>query len=152
VLHFCKLGQPRKTVNENEGSRPTKYSKSRDSALSFDTTHKLVHSINSDGCGPLKNREKNFRPLRLESKRRTYNPRRDYHHPRGDYSNQCRGRGQNQDRPLYCMFHERDTDHRTRDCPIFLESKNKMTQKHNLQPNPYTSKEVNHTSHWHQAS
>jgi hypothetical protein len=80
VLHFCKLGQPRKTVNENEGSRPTKYSKSRDSALSFDTTHKLVHSINSDGCGPLKNREKNFRPLRLESKRRTYNPRRDYHH------------------------------------------------------------------------
>jgi hypothetical protein len=32
-----------------------------------------------------------------------------------------------QDMPLYCMFHERDTDHRTRDYPIFLESKKNMT-------------------------
>jgi hypothetical protein len=24
---------------------------------------------------------------------------------------------------LYCMFHEKDTNHRTRDCPIFLESR-----------------------------
>jgi hypothetical protein len=28
----------------------------------------------------------------------------------------------------------------------------KMTQKHSQQPNPFTAKEVNHTSHWYQAS
>jgi hypothetical protein len=87
VLHFRKLGQQRKTINENEGSRPAKYSKSRESASNFETTHKQVHSIDSDGCGPLKNWKKFFRPLHLESESRTYNPRRDYHHPRGGYSN-----------------------------------------------------------------
>jgi hypothetical protein len=88
VLHFHKLGQQRKTVNENESSRPTKYSKSRDSTSNFDTTHKqVVHCIDSDGCGPLKNWEKNFRPSRQESESRTYNPRREYHHPRVGYSN-----------------------------------------------------------------
>jgi hypothetical protein len=50
------------------------------------------------------------------------------------------------------MFHERDTDHQTMDCPIFLESKKKMTQKQNQQPNPSKIKEINHTSHWHQPS
>jgi hypothetical protein len=49
------------------------------------------------------------------------------------------------------MFHERDTNHRTRDCPIFLESK-KMTQKHSQPLTTTTAKEVNHTSHWHQPS
>jgi hypothetical protein len=147
VLHFCKLCQQRKTLNENEGSRPAKYSKSRESTSSFDTTHKQVHSIDSDGCGPPENWEKDFRPPRLESETRTYNPRRDYHHPRGGYSNRGRGWGRDPDRPMYYMFHERDTDHQTRDCPIFLESKKKMIQKHNQQPNPSTAKEVNHRSH-----
>jgi hypothetical protein len=50
------------------------------------------------------------------------------------------------------MFHKRDTDHRTRDCPIFLESKKKMTQNHNQPSTTTTAKEVNHTSHWHQPS
>jgi hypothetical protein len=50
------------------------------------------------------------------------------------------------------MVHERDTDHDTRDCPVFLESMKKMTQKYNQPPNPSTTKEVNHTSHCHQAS
>jgi hypothetical protein len=50
------------------------------------------------------------------------------------------------------MFHERDTDHRTRDRPIFLESKKKMTQKHNQPSTTATVKEVNHTSHWQQPS
>jgi hypothetical protein len=54
--------------------------------------------------------------------------------------------------PHYCMFHERDTDHRMRDCPIFLESKKKMTQKHSQSLTSSTTKEVNHTSHWHQPS
>jgi hypothetical protein len=131
VLHIRKLGQQRKIVNDNKCSNLAKYSKSRDNTLSFDTTHKHVHSIDSDGCGAPKNWEKNVRPPQSESESRTNNPRRDYHQPRGGYSSRGQGRGQDQDRPLYCMFHERDTDHRIRDCPIFLESKNKMTQKHN---------------------
>jgi hypothetical protein len=39
-----------------------------------------------------------------------------------------------------------------RDCPIFLESKKKMTQKQNQPSASSTVKEVNHTSHWHQPS
>jgi hypothetical protein len=70
VLHFhklCKLGQQRKIANENESLRPTKYSKRRESTLSFDSSHKKVHNIDSDGCGPPKNWEKNYRPPRQES-------------------------------------------------------------------------------------
>jgi hypothetical protein len=47
------LGQQRKTINENEGSRPTKYNKSRESTSNFDVPHKQVYSIDSDVCGPL---------------------------------------------------------------------------------------------------
>jgi hypothetical protein len=50
------------------------------------------------------------------------------------------------------MFHEKDTDHRTWDCSIFLESKKKITQKHSQPSANTTAKEVNHTSHWHQPS
>jgi hypothetical protein len=35
VLHFRKLGQQRKIINENEGSRPAKYSKSIENTLSL---------------------------------------------------------------------------------------------------------------------
>jgi hypothetical protein len=37
VSHFCKLDPQRKTTNENEGSRPSKYSKVKEHATSFDT-------------------------------------------------------------------------------------------------------------------
>jgi hypothetical protein len=57
-----------------------------------------------------------------------------------------------QDKPLYCMLHERDTGHQTRDCPIFLESKKKMAQRHSQPSTTTTTKEVNHTSHWHRPS
>jgi hypothetical protein len=50
------------------------------------------------------------------------------------------------------MFHERDTDHQTRDCPIFLESKKKMTQRRNQPSTTATVKEVNRTYHWKQPS
>jgi hypothetical protein len=50
------------------------------------------------------------------------------------------------------MFHEKDTNHRTRGCPISLESKKKMTQNHNQPSTTLTAKEVNHTSHWQQQS
>jgi hypothetical protein len=52
ILHFCKLGQQRKAVNENKSSRPFKYNKGKEGAPTFDTTHKQVHSIDSDGCRP----------------------------------------------------------------------------------------------------
>jgi hypothetical protein len=64
VLPFHKLGQQRKASNENESSVPFKYSKGKEGTLSFDATHEQVHSIDSDGCGPLENWEKNFRPPR----------------------------------------------------------------------------------------
>jgi hypothetical protein len=152
VLHFCKLGQQRKAKNDNESSRPFKYSKSKEGTSSFDASHKQVHSIDSDGCGAPDNWEKIFRPPRQESENRAYDPRRDHHQTRGCYSSRGHGTGRTQDRPLYCMFHKRDTDHRTRDCPIFLESKKKMNQKHNQPSITITAKKVNHTSHWHQPS
>jgi hypothetical protein len=122
----------------------------KEGIANFDMARNQVHNIDSDGCGPPKNWEMNFRPPQQESESRLYDPRKDHQQNRGDYSN--RGRGRYQDKPLYHMFHEKDTDHRTRDCPIFLESKKKMAQKPN-QPSASTAvKEVNHTSHWNQPS
>jgi hypothetical protein len=152
VSHFRKMDQQRKVTSENEGSRPFKYIRNKERARSFDTTHKQVHSINSNGCRPPENWEKNFRPPRQESENRMYDSRRDNQQNREGYPSQGRGRGRFQEKPLYCMFHEKDTDHRTRDCPIFLESKKKMAQKQNQPSASSSAKEVNHTSHWHQPS
>jgi hypothetical protein len=55
VLHFCKLGQQRKSTSENESSRPFKYSKGKEGITSFDMPHRQVHIIDTDGCGPLEN-------------------------------------------------------------------------------------------------
>jgi hypothetical protein len=107
VLHFRKLGQQRKAAIENESSRPFKYSKTKEVASSFNVMHKQVHSIDLDGCGPLENWEKNSRPLRQESQNRVHDPRRDHQQTRGGYSS--RGRGWNQEKHLYCMFHENQT-------------------------------------------
>jgi hypothetical protein len=149
VLHFRKLGQRRKSTNENESSRPFKYNKGKEGTTSFNMPHKQVHNIDMDGCRPPENWEKNFRPPQPESESRTCDPRGYRSQTRGGYTNRGHGRGRTQDMPLYCMFHERDTDYRMRDCPIFLEAKKKMTQKHSQPSTPRTAKEVNHTSHWH---
>jgi hypothetical protein len=92
VLHFCKLGQQRKSTSENESSRPFNYSKSKEGASSFDTSHRQVHSIDSDGCRPLKNWERNFSPPWTESENRTYDPRKDRNQTSGGHSS--RGQGQ----------------------------------------------------------
>jgi hypothetical protein len=60
VLHFRKLDQQSKVPKGSEGSRPTKYNKSRGSIMNFDTSQKQIHSISSDRCGPPENWEKNL--------------------------------------------------------------------------------------------
>jgi hypothetical protein len=87
VLHFCKLDQQRKVPKESESSRPTKYIKSKENTMSFDTSHKQVHSIDSDGCGPPENWEKNYEPPQLENRSRAFDSRTEYHNPRGGYTN-----------------------------------------------------------------
>jgi hypothetical protein len=87
VLYFRKLDQQRKDPKENESSKPTKYSKSRESITNFDIPHMQIHIIDSDGCGPPKNWEKIFGPPQPENGNRTFKSKRDYHHPRGSYMN-----------------------------------------------------------------
>jgi hypothetical protein len=51
----------------------------------LDIPHKQIHNIDSDGCGASENWEKNFGPPQPESRNMTFNPKRDYHHPRYVY-------------------------------------------------------------------
>jgi hypothetical protein len=129
VSHFRKLDQQRKVTSENKGSRSFNYTINKEGEASFDIACKQVHIIDSDGYGPPENWDKNFRPPWQESENRLYDSRKDHQQNNGGYPSRGRGRGQFQEKPLYYMFHEKDTDHRTRDCPIFLESKKKMAQK-----------------------
>jgi hypothetical protein len=46
------------------------------------------------------------------------------------------------------MHHESDTNHRTKDSPIFLESKKKMEQASNQPSHQSLSREVNHITQW----
>jgi hypothetical protein len=87
VLRFHMLEQQRKVPKESENPRPTKYSKSRENHITFDTSYKQVHSIDSDGCGPVENWEKKFGPPQSENRSRTFDTRREYHNPRGGYTN-----------------------------------------------------------------
>jgi hypothetical protein len=46
------------------------------------------------------------------------------------------------------MYHNNETNHRTKDCPIYLDTKRKMDQEF-TQPSPQLpSREVNHTMQW----
>jgi hypothetical protein len=86
VLHFHNLDQQRKVSKENEASRLTKCNKSREGTMSFKNAHKQIHIIDLDGCGPPENWEKNFRPPQLDNRNRTFETRKDYHHPIGGYT------------------------------------------------------------------
>jgi hypothetical protein len=46
------------------------------------------------------------------------------------------------------MYHGNEIDHRTKDCPIYIDTKHKMNQD-TTQPSPQLhSREVNHTMQW----
>jgi hypothetical protein len=55
VLHFCKLGQQRKSTSEDKSSRLFKYSKGKEGTTCLDMPHRQVHNIDMDGYGPPQN-------------------------------------------------------------------------------------------------
>jgi hypothetical protein len=143
ILHFHKLEQQRKVSKPDKATRPH-YN---------DNQHNYprpMHNINSDGCGPLKNWEKNFGPSSQERNPRIFDrrsppytqrsraPNRGHAHSRGPYTV----------KPLYCLYHESETNHHTIDCPIFLKTKQKMEQEPTQPSHQPPLKGVNHTMQW----
>jgi hypothetical protein len=66
MLHFCELEQQRKTTKHDEAPRPPCCS---DNQCNYP---KQENSIDSDGCEPLENWEKNFGPPPQERKQRIF--------------------------------------------------------------------------------
>jgi hypothetical protein len=91
---------------------------------------KPVHIIDFDGCVPLKNWEKNFGTPLQKRNPRTFDQRFTQYNQRGVAPNHgcCCCRGPYIFQPPYCMFHGSETDHRTKDCTIFLQYERKMEQ------------------------
>jgi hypothetical protein len=113
-------------------------------------TPKQVHIIGSNGCGPPENWEKNFGPPPKERNQRAFDQRANQYNQQGGMSGRSHGCGRDPFtyKPLYCMYHDSDTNHHTKDCPIFLESKRKMDQASSQPPQQSSSREVNHTTQW----
>jgi hypothetical protein len=66
VSYFHKLVQQRKAPKNDEASRPARYN---DNQCGYP---KLVHNIDSDGCGPPEDWEKNFGPPPQERNQRAF--------------------------------------------------------------------------------
>jgi hypothetical protein len=112
---------------------------------------KPVHNIDPDSDGASENWNKGYREPSHHSDSGTLNERPPQSNQRGASSNRGRGRGRGPytPRPLYCMYHDNETDHHTKDRPIYyIDTKHKMNQD-TTQPLPQLhNKEVNHTMQW----
>jgi hypothetical protein len=100
----------------------------------------------TDGCGPLENWEKNFRPPRTESKNRHMILEKT--EAKLEVATQIEvmvGVKRKTGPSTTCSTKETLTIRQ--ETPIFLESKKRMTQRHSQPSTACIAKDVNHTSH-----
>jgi hypothetical protein len=143
ILYFCKLEQQRKVPKLDKGTRLCY----NDNQRSYP---RPMHNIDFDGCGPPENQEKNFGLSSQERNPRAFYQRSFPYTQRGRAPNRgCnRGRGPYIMKPQYCLYHGSETNHHTKDCPIFLETKRKIEQEPTQPSHQSSLKEVNHTMQW----
>jgi hypothetical protein len=143
VQHFRKLKQQRKVPKSDEAPRP----RYNDNQCNYP---KPVHNIDSDSCGPPENWQKSYEESSQERSPNTFKQRSPQYNQRGKALKHGRGQGLSLYtlRPLYYMYQGNKTNHHTKDCPIYINTKWKIHQE-STQPSPQIpSREVNHTMQW----
>jgi hypothetical protein len=112
IQHFRNLEQQRKVSKPDKAPRP-RYNENQRSYP------KPVHNIDSDGCGPPKNWERNFGTPLQERHKRTFDQRSAQGSQRGGAPNrhQSNDRGPYTLKPLYFLYHGSTINHRTKIAP-----------------------------------
>jgi hypothetical protein len=123
---FRKPDQQRKVSKSDEAPRP------RYNEISKTTPNQYTE-----------NWEKKFGTPPQEVHQRNFDQRSTQGSQRGGAPNQGRGRGPYTLKPPYCMYHGSSTNHHTKDCPIYLETKKKMERDStHLRTNPRPEKSI----------